>query len=131
MKIFSQSMSTIESALNQASLKQKVISQNVANVDTPGYKAKDVTFKETFQSAMNQSIQANRTNLRHFEFSRNEGKQTGVITRQGVSFNESGNSVDMDQEMSELAANQIQYNALIDRMNGKFSSLQNVIKGGR
>ncbi|MBN6887158.1 flagellar basal-body rod protein FlgB [Cytobacillus horneckiae] len=131
MKIFSQSMSTIETALNQTSLKQKVISQNVANVDTPGYKAKDVKFKDSFESALANNMQTFRTDSRHYELNRQEPNGAEVYAKRGVSFNESGNSVDMDQEMAELAANQIKYNALIDRMSGKFSSLQNVIKGGR
>lgn len=37
----------------------------------------------------------------------------------------------MDKEQADLAANQIYYNALVDRINGKFNTLQNVIKGGR
>ena len=48
-----------------------------------------------------------------------------------VSYNESGNSVDIDQEMADLATNQIYYNALTERISGKFSSLQNVIRGGK
>ena len=43
----------------------------------------------------------------------------------------SGNSVDIDKEMADLASNQIYYNALTERISGKFSSLQNVIRGGK
>ena len=53
------------------------------------------------------------------------------MTKNQVSYNESGNSVDIDQEMTDLATNQIYYNALIERISGKFSSLQNVIRGGK
>lgn len=131
MKLFSNTISTLENGLNYSSLKQKVISQNIANEATPGYKAKDVSFKETLQMTVNQSLAANRTNNRHFDFKVSESSNQGIVTRKNVSFNENGNSVDIDNEMADLATNQIYYNALIDRMSGKFSSLQNVIRGGK
>lgn len=129
MKVFSQSMSIIENAIQQTSTKQKVISQNIANVDTPGYKTKDVSFKSAFDSALS-NMNTYKTDERHFDFTPSN-LNTTVLTKKNVTYNESGNSVDMDQEMSELAANQIQYNALVDRMSSKFNGLENVIKGGR
>jgi flagellar basal-body rod protein FlgB len=131
MKLFSNTMTTIENGLNYSSLKQKVISQNIANESTPGYKAKDVSFKETLQTAVHQSHRAFRTDERHFDFKGSGVAQQGMVTRKNVSYNENGNSVDIDNEMTDLATNQIYYNALIDRMSGKFSSLQNVIRGGK
>lgn len=130
MNLFSGTISTIEGALNYSSLKQKVISQNIANVDTPGYKAKDVSFKETLNQAVAGSRKAYRTDARHYEFKTNSFSN-GTVTKNNVSYNHTGNSVDIDKEMSDLATNQIYYNALVDRMSGKLSSLQNVLKGGR
>ncbi|UII57407.1 flagellar basal body rod protein FlgB [Cytobacillus spongiae] len=130
MKLFSNTITTLESALNYSATKQKVISQNIANVDTPNYKAKDVSFKAELQGAMD-SFHANRTDHRHFEFSSNGSTNSTIVTKKNVAYNENGNSVDMDKEMSDLATNQIYYNALVERINGKFSSLQNVIRGGK
>lgn len=130
MNLFSGTISTIEGALNYSSLKQKVISQNIANVDTPGYKAKDVSFKESLNQAVAGSQKAYRTDVRHYEF-KNNSFANGTVTKSNVSYNHTGNSVDIDKEMSDLATNQIYYNALVDRMSGKLSSLQNVLKGGR
>ncbi|MEW9108584.1 MAG: flagellar basal body rod protein FlgB [Cytobacillus gottheilii] len=130
MNLFSGTISTIEGALNYSSLKQKVISQNIANVDTPGYKAKDVSFKDTLNQAMAGAQKAYRTDSRHYDFKTN-ASANGIVSQRNVSYNESGNSVDIDKEMSDLATNQIYYNALVDRMSGKLSSLQNVLKGGR
>lgn len=45
-------------------------------------------------------------------------------------YSHNGNNVDIDKEMAELAENQIYYNGLVDRINGKFGSLQTVIRGG-
>ncbi|MCM3759442.1 flagellar basal body rod protein FlgB [Alkalihalobacillus oceani] len=120
----------LERGLDGAQLRQNAISQNIANVDTPYYKAKDVSFKETLQQAMNEpKLKAYRTNEKHLEFSTTS--QGPVIeTTRNTMYNHNQNNVDIDLEMAELAKNQIYYNALIDRMNGRFSSLQTVIRGG-
>ncbi|MEH7122863.1 flagellar basal body rod protein FlgB [Bacillus sp. JJ1532] len=131
MKLFSNSITTIENGLNYSSLKQKVISQNIANEATPGYKAKEVSFKQSLETAVNRSIEANRTDQRHFSFKSSPLSNAGIINRKNVSYNHNGNSVDIDKEMTDLAGNQIYYNALIDRISGKFSSLQTVIRGGK
>lgn len=131
MKLFSNTMSTIENALNYSSTKQKVISQNIANVDTPNYKAKDVSFKAVLNNEMNQSFQTYRTNKLHIDFSQSNSAESAIINKRDTQYNHNGNSVDVDKEMSDLATNQIYYNAMIDRMNGKFSTLQNVIRGGK
>ncbi|PLR97281.1 flagellar basal body rod protein FlgB [Bacillus sp. T33-2] len=131
MKLFSGTVSTLENALNYASLKQKTISQNIANVDTPDYKANDVSFKAAFQQAMSEPFSAHRTDARHFDFKAASSLNTAVTERIGVQYNHNGNSVDLDKEMSELATNQIYYNALTERINGKFGTLQSVIRGGK
>ncbi|WML49286.1 flagellar basal body rod protein FlgB [Neobacillus sp. PS3-34] len=130
MNLFS-NISTLERALDYSSLKQKVISQNIANVDTPNYKAKDVSFKAVLQNELDTSFNTYRTDNRHIDFSDSSSSSTGIITQRNVQYNHNGNSVDMDKEMSNLATNQIYYNALIERLNGKFSTLQNVIRGGK
>jgi flagellar basal-body rod protein FlgB len=131
MDLFSGTISTLGKALNYSTTKQKVISQNIANVDTPNYKAKDVSFNAVFNEALSESLIANRTNARHFVFNKTNQSSSTIITKNQVSYNESGNSVDIDQEMADLAKNQIYYNALTERISGKFSSLQNVIRGGK
>ncbi|KXG10543.1 flagellar basal body rod protein FlgB [Anoxybacillus rupiensis] len=130
MEIFSPTFARLEQGLDYASLKQKVIANNIANADTPNYKAKEVRFKTELDQAMS-SFEAYRTNPKHFAFA---SKNTGnflVTTRSDMVYNHNGNSVDVDREMSELAENQIYYNALIERLNGKFNSLKTVIKGGK
>lgn len=129
MELFSNTFSVLEKSLDYSSAKEKVISQNIANVDTPNYKAKDVV-KNSFQGALEASIEAYRTDSRHLNF-RNSTNSSIIVTQQNGTYNNNGNSVDMDKEMSDLATNQIYYNALADRLSGKFSSLQNVIRGGK
>ena len=127
VKLFSNTISTLENAINYANTKQKVISQNIANVDTPNYKAKEVTFKDT----LNQTMEAKITSDKHIPYTASNSSSTKIVTKTGVSYNNNGNSVDMDKEMTDLATNQIYYNALIDRISGKFNSLETVIRGGK
>lgn len=131
LKLFSNTVSTLENALNYSSMKQKIVSQNIANVDTPNYKARDVSFKAAFEEALGQSFETKRTDVRHYEFKGRNGSFQGTVIKNNVNYNENGNSVDLDKEMSDLATNQIYFNALTERINGKFNSLQNVIRGGK
>ena len=66
MDLFSGTISNLDKALNYSATKQKVISQNIANVDTPNYKAKDVSFKAAFNEALGESLITNRTNVQTF-----------------------------------------------------------------
>ncbi len=131
LKLFSNTFASLEQALNYSSSKQKVISQNIANADTPNYKAKDVSFKTILQNELSQNFTTNRTDNRHIDFSDSPVTQPSIVTRPNVQYNNSGNSVDLDQEMSDLATNQIYYDALIEQENSKFATLQNVIRGGK
>jgi flagellar basal-body rod protein FlgB len=131
LKLFSNTFTSLEQALNYSSLKQKVISQNIANADTPNYKAQDVSFKAVLQNELGQNFTTNRTDARHIDFSDSSTANPAIITRPNVQYNNNGNSVDLDQEMSDLAKNQIYYDALVEQENNKFAALKNVISGGK
>ncbi|MGG1114627.1 flagellar basal body rod protein FlgB [Halalkalibacterium halodurans] len=132
LNLFSSStLSALEKGLYGASLQQRAISQNIANVDTPNYKAKKVNFQKVFDEALsNTRLQAKQTHEKHIAFNRSQGSSPVETIRQ-TAYNHNGNNVDVDLEMTELAKNQIYYNALIERVNGNFNSLQTVIRGGR
>ncbi|MDQ0227613.1 flagellar basal body rod protein FlgB [Metabacillus niabensis] len=129
MNLFSSSISTLERAIGQATTKQKVISNNIANVDTPNYKAQEVRFDSTLNNEM-QKLQATKTNSKHIDFGGSTTSDYRIVTNNDTSYQQNGNNVDIDKEMTEMAKNQIQYNALIDRLSSKFNSLKTVIKGG-
>jgi flagellar basal-body rod protein FlgB len=128
MKLFSNTINQLEQAINQSTTKQKVISNNIANVDTPNYKSQDVRFNQSFNNEL-QKLSANKTNNKHIDFG-TTGNGFQILTRKNSNYQHNGNNVDIDQEMTEIAKNQIQYNALIDRLSSKFNSLKTVIKGG-
>lgn len=119
----------LEHALNYRSLNHKTIANNIANADTPNYKAQSVQFKD----ALNSSMKAYRTDAKHIPFSSETtvDRPFNVKTNANTSYSHNGNNVDTDKEMAKLAENQLYYQALIQRMNGKLSSMKMVIGGGR
>ncbi|RFB19070.1 flagellar basal body rod protein FlgB [Bacillus sp. HNG] len=130
MKLFSNTIHSLEKALDYSALRQKVISNNIANVDTPNYKAQDVSFKNLLSNEMNSQLRANRTNEKHFEFTSSKRLNSLLATKNDTAYNHNGNNVDIDKEMTLLAENQIYYNAVTERISGKFNTLKTVIKGG-
>lgn len=131
MKLFSNTIHSLEKALDYSTQRQKVISNNIANVDTPNYKAQDVSFKNLLSNEMNSQLTANRTNEKHFEFTSGRSKNSSFITtKNDTAYNHNGNNVDIDKEMASLAENQIYYNAITQRISGKFNTLKTVVKGG-
>lgn len=131
MNLFGGTISSLENGLSYATLKQKTIANNIANVDTPNYKAQEVSFKKYLADAqVSKGIGAHRNDNRHYEFTINE-PTPGIYRYENFRARPNGNGVNMDAEQASMAENQIYYNALIDRISGKFSSLNNVIKGGK
>lgn len=131
MQLFNSTMKSLESALNATTARQDVISHNIANVDTPHYKSKQVIFKNELSKAI--AFEAKKTNSKHLNF-KHSGAETGdyiIRTKNHTTMNNNGNNVDIDREMALLAENQILYNALIDRLNGKFTTLKTVARGGK
>lgn len=130
LDLFGGTISSLEKGLSYATLKNKAITQNIANVDTPNYKTKEVSFKDVLNDAKQATIPAYRTDARHYDFEINIGSN-GVYSNENFRSRANGNAVNMDAEQAKLAENTIYYNALIDRVSSKFSTLNNVVKGGR
>ncbi|MEK4801852.1 MULTISPECIES: flagellar basal body rod protein FlgB [Oceanobacillus] len=130
MDLFGSTIRTLENSLDYASTKNRVISNNIANVDTPNYKAKDVVFKNILDDAVQSNLEAKKTNDKHLSFHSESNSTYRVITKNNTIYNHNGNNVDIDKQMSDLAKNQIYYNSLVDRMNGKFNSIRTVVRGG-
>lgn len=135
MNLFPSSFQRLESSLDAASLSQRIISSNIANVDTPNYKAKEIVFQSELKKAMQNQAQLHsyRTHEKHLPFSTQIEQlvQPKVRVQTNTLFNHNGNNVDMDYEMAQLAKNQLMYDAIKERVNGHFNSLRTVINEGR
>ncbi|HSU80165.1 MAG TPA: flagellar basal body rod protein FlgB [Candidatus Angelobacter sp.] len=113
----------LEQALNRSSLTQKVIAQNIANVDTPNYKAQEVTFNQ----ALTNALSAKKTDPRDFSFS--TGDQGRIVTDNSTTLQNNGNNVDIDKEMVNMAKNQLNYQAYTEAISRKLNQY-NIVLGG-
>ena len=116
----------LNSAANSSWLRNEVLSSNIANVDTPGYKRKDVSFAEYLNSAIGGSSSDNLTQrVNNVDFSTlNSRVYTDNST---LSYRLDGNNVDIETENVELASNQLMYQSLIDSMSNEFARIKSVL----
>jgi len=125
----------LEKALDGAWLRNEAISQNIANVDTPGYKRKSVSFEQVLGDAIDSSsFKGNRTDSRHIPIGGSNIESVDInVTEDNSALNMrlDGNNVDMDAEMALMAKNNIVYNALTQKLTGEFKKLRSVISEGR
>ena len=119
----------LKTAADASWLREEVLTNNIANVDTPNYKRQDVEFTTYLKSALEQAGTPAATLTQKV----NEANLSGITTRTytentTLSYRMDGNNVDLSTENAELAAEQINYNALIDSMNNEFTRMKAVLK---
>ncbi|MFD2612997.1 flagellar basal body rod protein FlgB [Paenibacillus gansuensis] len=137
MNLFnSRGMSSLERSLDVSMLRQKVISNNIANVDTPNFKKSEVKFEEYLQAAEDgwnpEPLAGKRTNPRHFYIGPLSSLPLPTVVTAGTTLmNNSGNNVDIDYEMTELAKNQLKYNTYIQELNHEITQYRTAIQGGK
>lgn len=125
-------VSVLEQALSASSLRQKVISNNIANVNTPGYKKSEVSFEEMLESAIgSDKLPMLKTNEKHLPLQKSGIPKPEVNVVGNTSIRTDGNNVDIDVEMADLAKNSIYYNAVVQQMSNYFSGIKSAIKEGR
>lgn len=118
--------------LDTSALRQEVISHNIANVNTQGYKAKQVQFEGELRKALDKdNISLKATEERHFgvrsDFSNLEAEV--VETAENTKMNLDENNVDIDLEMANMAANQIQYSTMVRQVSEQLNNYKYVIRG--
>ena len=123
MELFDVTFQTLDLALGAAGKRQEVLANNLANVNTPGYKRMDVEFDGMLAKAVDAARAGDNRAL--------DEMRPGVNTDDSVSVRADGNSVDVDQEMAFLAENNIRYNALVQLSQKKLETLKYVISDGR
>ncbi|MDS1029521.1 flagellar basal body rod protein FlgB [Bacillota bacterium LX-D] len=134
MKIFSSPVLTaLEKALDAAALRESTIANNVANVNTPGFKRSYVNFEEALQKSLNpkSNFTLAADEQGHLQAAENlETLQPEVATDYSTSMRQDGNNVDIDSEMVQAAMNMINYNFAAAKASSKLSILSYVISGG-
>ena len=133
--IFSFSDNVKMESLNQRLTRQKVITSNIANSETPGFRAIGYDFESQLQAVANKGdpFPMKASNPKHYMNGHTEADGTilpDVYVRPTESVGQDGNTVDVDQEMGSLAQNQIMYRATIDLINKKIANLRYAISAG-
>ena len=122
-------VNVLKAAADASWTREEVLTNNIANVDTPNYKRQDVDFTTYLNSALSRtnggsSSLTNRVNNINY----NDVAIRTYTDNSTLSYRTDGNNVDLSTENVELAAEQINYNALIDIMNNEFSRFKAVLK---
>jgi flagellar basal-body rod protein FlgB len=117
MAIATEEMNLLSRLLDVASIRQNVIAQNVANVNTPGYSAQEVVFEDALRQALGQ---------------REKGlvmPKPEIITGSGGTMREDGNNVDVDLEMARLQKNALYFKVYTQLLAGDLAQYRSAITG--
>ncbi len=134
MRNESQVITALQKALDAAWMRNNVISNNIANVNTPKYKAYRVEFEDMLRDAINaRQIPIASTNPKHIPVGRRnlDAISPRLVRDRSTSTRMDGNNVDIDVQTANLASNTIMYKALVDQLTAKLARLKTVINEGR
>ena len=135
MKIFNDiGFHSLSAALDGLSLRQRITSDNIANVDTPGYKAQFVKFEEQLQMAINNEpdglgLPLTTTNSGHLPFNAVPATNLIEVGQNENDLRNDANNVDIDLEMTTLAETTLRYQSLAQLATNKLSFLRNIVRG--
>ncbi|MDR0857660.1 MAG: flagellar basal body rod protein FlgB [Oscillospiraceae bacterium] len=124
----------LHKGIEAAWLRNSVIRNNIANVETPGFKASDVKFESVFRNAIN-AIEDDRlatklTRDRHFDFhDYSLDFSPYIVKREDTSMRYDENNVDIEDENVKLAQNSILYNTMVSQLNSELNKLRTAITG--
>lgn len=121
----------VQSALNLRARRQEILASNLANSDTPNYKARDLDFASALRSAMGVSggvggpLSMARTQSGHLDgMGSGNGAAAALKYRSAVQPSLDGNTVDMDVERAHFTDNALHYQFLLDRAGAAFSTMK-------
>ncbi len=134
--LFDTSINLLGKSLDLRAQNHNRLSANIANAETPGYKPTALSFENELKGALNDKNGATPsvTNHRHIAL-RNDAAslemvQGSVVDTSSNTAGLDGNGVELESEMGRMVENQIMYNANIQMLTKKFTSLTLAIKGG-
>lgn len=137
MSIFDdRSLQVLQKSMDAASLRQNVIANNIANANTPGFKSSSVEFEDELRSSLDRldtdRLKIWETNDRHMSPAADFGDVVPAVEKNTSTTSRADeNNVDIEEEMSKLAMNGINYNFASQRANKKLSMLRYIISEGR
>ncbi|MDD3765704.1 MAG: flagellar basal body rod protein FlgB [Eubacteriales bacterium] len=135
MRIFNSQLNVLQRGLDASWLKGEVIANNIANADTPGFKASKVNFEAALRRHTGAGEGAGgmkRTSAKHMDVSTRKGSlESFVEPNTSTSKRLDGNNVDIEYEMVELAKNNLLYQALIQEASKELSKIKYAVNEGK
>ncbi|MDD0852643.1 flagellar basal body rod protein FlgB [Halobacteriovorax sp. GB3] len=128
-------LQALATSLNFRQMRQEIISSNIANAETPGYKAKRLEFEEALARALD--VDGNLSMLTSDEKHHDVGSggfdnlQPEVVEDSNGIVSEDGNTVDRDAEMAKMAENKIMYDASVQLLNKKLGLMKYAVSSER
>jgi len=128
---FESALGIHESALRVRGQRAGVLANNLANVDTPNYKARDLDFKQILNQKVGESNQFNMqsTNERHISLGGAFGEDADLLYRTPQQPSIDGNTVEDQIEHAEYMKNALAFQASFQFLNSKFQGLKSAIRG--
>ena len=120
-------------ALKLRAYRQQLLASNVANADTPNYKAVDIDFARELKRASGKQagdLRMAATSKSHLQAASGNPYNAKIMYRNISQPNIDGNTVNMDEERAQFAENALRYEYTVRRLNGQIKSLMTAIKGG-
>jgi flagellar basal-body rod protein FlgB len=132
----SKSYDLLAKAMDYRALRADMISSNIANIDTPGYKARDIAFEEALKNQEDKlyavyggKLKLAKTNSMHLNpLNDNDNPKATLFLRDGQDARNDGNTVDLDVETTELAKNKVMYDALTAALKKDSAIFKSVIE---
>lgn len=109
--------------------RSSVLASNIANADTPGYKARDIDFRSVLATAGNDQVALRTTRPGHIAANGGTVGGADLLYRVPVQPSLDGNTVNSQVEQAQFAENSVRYQSTLTFLSGKFKSLKLAIKG--
>ncbi len=123
-------LSQHEQALKVRALRNRILSSNIANADTPNYKARDIDFRDVLGSARQEDLGLTRTSDLHKRAWSTTPGGAAMMYRVPTQPTLDGNTVETDVEQAAFAENALQYRASLAFLDGSIRTLKYALKGG-
>ncbi|MGD8588178.1 MAG: flagellar basal body rod protein FlgB [Chromatiales bacterium] len=116
-------------ALQVRTKRSEILASNLANADTPGYKARDIDFSQMLNQSEQSAVRILRTDQRHIQPDNDLIPPMQLLYRTPMQPSLDGNTVDTEQEHVAFSANAMEYQVSLRFLNDKISGLRKAIRG--
>ena len=128
MKLFNdKSFQVIEQALDIRMKRHTVMASNLANADTPGYRAREIDFAGELKRALSEPEDLTKTNEKHMDIS--GATQSHIVFDEAGAVGNDGNNVDLDITMGKISSNAQGYNNAVNLLTMKLRMLRDAATG--